>query len=296
MDFSATVTNLFKALAHLEEPKSQPSKRPSILPQRQPNILTQLIKPSSSIARNGFLTLHVLFPHDLLPALDLLDRGLVTCLVCTTFSNTTETPAKPGLQQHHHVQEVYYIQSASAVTDSVAGRQQSSTASPYGYIVNPPPAPVTASTGRYRNALRTKATDTYYEVRLDSWNCSCAAFAFNALTLLSLPEEDTTSTIAGAEARPASPSATANQLIPLPEQPTSNDKPPFKFGGMLTRPSAPAPVCKHILAACLASSLPEWAWCAAETSTGEKWRREADVGASAGREVVAGWGAGWGDR
>jgi TATA-binding protein-associated factor Taf7 len=45
---------------------------------------------TSQNTKSAFLTLHSLFPHDFLPALDLLDRGLVTRFILTGDSEASE--------------------------------------------------------------------------------------------------------------------------------------------------------------------------------------------------------------
>jgi hypothetical protein len=99
-----------------------------------------LLQPSSS-AKSLLLTLHVLFPTEFLPALDLLDRNLITRLIVREESKQDEGTATSE-------PPVYFLRSA----------QQSS------------------STSRFRDAMAIP----YYEVRTRSWNCSCPAFAFSA--------------------------------------------------------------------------------------------------------------------
>lgn len=108
-----------------------------------PSKLKRLQGTAAEQAKSALLTLHILYPHELLPALDLLDRKLVTKFIC-------ERRARSAI-------EVFYVQSASAVTESRAN-------------------------SRYRRA--NMATKTHYEVRLDGWNCSCGAFSQRVLKLL----------------------------------------------------------------------------------------------------------------
>jgi hypothetical protein len=108
-----------------------------------------LLHPSPS-AKNLLLTLHVLFPTEFLPALDLLDRNLITRLVLHdgTAATAAGTNAQQSVSQPELSPPIYFARSA----------QQAS------------------SNSRYRDALATQ----YYEVRTRSWNCSCPAFAFSA--------------------------------------------------------------------------------------------------------------------
>jgi len=107
----------------------------------QPNALTR-VPPSH---RHLLITLHVLFPSLLLPALDLLDRGLVARLILETPTptNSTEAPAS-----------FYLVHSAQATSAGTSRRRQRSDGS--------------GSKGKA------------YIVRLPAWNCTCAAFAFAA--------------------------------------------------------------------------------------------------------------------
>ena len=66
------------------------------------DIVATLTTADIAHSKSALLTLHFLFPHELLPALDLLDRQLVTQLIIPGNVG--------GLLQN----EVYYVQSASA--------------------------------------------------------------------------------------------------------------------------------------------------------------------------------------
>jgi hypothetical protein len=111
---------------------------PAAAPTTQTNPPCNPLHTLSSAHKSLLTTLHVLFPPPtLLQALDLLDRGLVTRIVCaqspdsSTPSPTTAAPA------------VYLVRSSQ-------------------------PRPRFSSAG------------PAYAVRLEAWNCSCAAFAFVA--------------------------------------------------------------------------------------------------------------------
>lgn len=239
------ITRVFRSLTALEPPSPAPPA--SIAFSAQPNILTRLEGPSATVARTAFLTLHLLFPHELLPALDLLDRDLVSCF--SPAANSSTTPEAPPRAVG---QEVWYIQSASAITEADAR---------------------SGGAGRYRNAMRGKATETFYEVRLDSWNCSCAAFAFQAFSLLSTREEQGERNAGHGEHEEMEAVADGYEG--------------FRFGGTAVEGGV-APVCKHILAAALAKNLPGFALPLGKE--GRVWKRDM------GREELAGWAAGWGDR
>ncbi|KAK5937018.1 hypothetical protein PMZ80_010767 [Knufia obscura] len=181
-------------------------------------------------ARSAMLTLHFLFPHELLPALDLVDRKLVNRLRCQHGDGQASSL------------EVFYVQSASAVTESVNRRSASS---------------------RFRNAWT--ATKIHYEVRLDSWNCTCAAYAQSQLKLLLADHGG------GAEERVS---------VGIPEADLIQSRP--LVGGVATKSNCQIPICKHILAAALANAAPNL------FADGLQSREVS-------KEETAAWSAGWGE-
>lgn len=117
---------------------------------------------TSSAASNGpalssetkpiLLTLHCLFPSELLPALDLLDRRLVTRFVLEPLALPVDDAYQRGseeplsrLENHEGRAAVYYVRSSQR--------------------------------SRHPGAA-VEATGINYEVRLQAWNCTCPAFAF----------------------------------------------------------------------------------------------------------------------
>jgi len=105
------------------------------------------LKNANDETKKILLTFHVLYPNEFLPALDLLDRRLLT--------RFTIRPTQ-----------------AEAETSSTA--QQPSNPTPL-YFVRTAQQPRTTTTSRSYDPLA-----THYEVRPTAWNCSCAAFAFAA--------------------------------------------------------------------------------------------------------------------
>lgn len=194
--------------------------------------LSRLSEASSEQARSIFLTLHFLFPHELLPALDILDRKLVKRLVVGDFH-----------QRSTKADDVYYVQSASAVTEPINRRSATKNS-------------------RFRSNTW-HATRTFYEVRLDSWNCTCAAFAQSHMK--ALLEEPIT-----------------DLLVSGTNQETTSSFPSPLFGGSLTQQHLDAPTCKHILAVFLAMSAPTLLEDGVQT-------RNVSI------EELAGWAAGWGE-
>ncbi|KPM41214.1 hypothetical protein AK830_g5356 [Neonectria ditissima] len=140
------------------------------------------------------LTLHVLFPNLLLPALDLLDRKLVTRL-----RQGEDRAADVGTNHG-----IFLVRSLAVTLTTRRTRE---------------PAP---STQRYI-------------VHLDTWNCSCASFTFDAYPNHPGPADD---------------------AAPQPREPGTE----WSFGGVSRdgqgASSGDVPCCKHILACLLFTKWP----------------------------------------
>jgi hypothetical protein len=136
------------------------------------------LKQASPATRSILLTLHVLYPNELLSALDLLDRDLITRLIPLSKAppptnpptNDTTIDQEPStsledqsIKTKDYENAIYYVRSAQQTT----------------------------SKSRFRDPL---ASSTHYEVRTSSWSCSCPAFVFSAFppgkTSLNEGEED----------------------------------------------------------------------------------------------------------
>ncbi|CRG83222.1 Ubiquitin carboxyl-terminal hydrolase 9 [Talaromyces islandicus] len=120
------------------------------------SLITQLStfsSPSASTdqnpsSKNLLLTLHCLFPNELLLALDIVDRQLIRRYHYSHHGRSEEEHEDASVKE-----EIYFVASTSTSTN-----------------------PGTASAHR-----RT------HEVRLDAWNCSCPAFAMRAFQQSSSP-------------------------------------------------------------------------------------------------------------
>ncbi|KAM3512791.1 hypothetical protein MY11210_003576 [Beauveria gryllotalpidicola] len=135
--------NLTAAATRVPERHPSPAPAPWNSPQRQKLILT----------------LHVVFPGMLLPALDLLDRKLVRRLTLTT----TTAPSSPGRSPQQDTSSVSPDQARGE-----PGRQAV-------YTVR------SVAETRPRRGAPAKATATrVYLVHLEAWSCSCAGFAVDA--------------------------------------------------------------------------------------------------------------------
>ena len=111
--------------------------------------------PLNPTSKPLFLTLHVLFPNELLPALDLLDRRLVTRLRYEDHNLAQDNGSSSIDGEGKVVSTVYYVRTS----------QQARSASHHW---------------RSSTAAAVMRDDVSYEVRFQGWNCTCAAFAFGA--------------------------------------------------------------------------------------------------------------------
>ncbi|KAI9880479.1 MAG: hypothetical protein M1830_002831 [Pleopsidium flavum] len=127
------------------------SNLPSSLsnPAKAPNT-SNILKDGPPATKRLFLTLHCLFPNEFLPALDLLDRQLITRTTIGALGDENDRVTIDDTRASENV--VYYVRSSQPTR---ASRYQS-----------------TAALGGA----------TSYEVRLEAWNCSCPAFTFSAFS------------------------------------------------------------------------------------------------------------------
>ncbi|KAK1639442.1 hypothetical protein BDP81DRAFT_391548 [Colletotrichum phormii] len=196
------ITNLINSLtsAPLPPPANAGtnSNGASITAGDAPNPLKTL--PQSH--RPLLVTLHVLFPSLVLPALDLLDRNLVTRVVPETSTTTTAAsaghgqghgsregnPTNPAPARQHQPSNAASDTNREAVADGqgssppprlhpepAAAKQPQATAA--FHLVRS----VASTMTRRHHAVATSASaSTTYLVQLDAWNCSCASFAYEA--------------------------------------------------------------------------------------------------------------------
>merc|ERR1712070_1040754 len=207
----------------------------------------------------------VLLPNELLPALDLLDRGLVTRMYVQSEEHasqpnatqspnevTARTPVQSGPQcleatdGHGHAKDDHtrsHNTYKGLGTYQVRSAQHSSSRS---------------GSSRYRNAAYDHTS--YYEVRLNAWSCSCPAFAFSAF--------------------PASTQGSQTDEGEFATQKASHaGRSGWVFGGLTL--GQEMPLCKHLLACVLVEHSAMFSHCVHERSVS--------------KEEMAGWAAGWGD-
>jgi hypothetical protein len=226
-------------------------------------------------AKKQLLSLQVLFPNELLPALDLLDRRLVTRLRvkekpndCTIgnghdeggpgsdaqMADANTTVEDIPTELHSDVRNEDHRVAPSVEDDVMTDAPNNSAPSSSVYYVRS----AQQRSSRYNTSYDTTAS---YEVRLLPWNCSCPAFAFAAFP----PESGTTI-------------HTAYEQGEETAEDTDTD---WIFGGVSLGDAMP-PVCKHLLACVLVEKCEG-------LFGGVLEERRVDV------EEAAGWAAGWGD-
>lgn len=255
---------LLVGLRHCEPDTLPPSE------QRRAKTLPAL--PAS--AKPFVLTLHVLYPHVLLDALDLIDRGLVFRLCVSdaaptqatnpSYSSTDAAAALRGaIMDEMEVADTWrarqdddaeHSQPHQTPQDDTSGA--STTAMKTTHHVR------SAQVANYRpQSTATEETSspsaTFYQIHLRAWHCSCPAFAHAMFSPGSAsPGQPDPARILPADS------------TPKPATISSESNLPFNFGGIpaAKRRARSAdqgsnievlpPACKHILACILAESAP----------------------------------------
>ncbi|KAI0112803.1 hypothetical protein F4776DRAFT_342394, partial [Hypoxylon sp. NC0597] len=220
------ITSLIDSLPSIPTPASPTS--PLAAPSAGANPL-KLIPPAY---RPLLTTLHALYPLTLLPALDLLDRRLATRIIVRP----------PDLQQDATLKKG--AETAPYHDNEKQGEGEATTRSPSFYIVRSaqPQHP------RRGHASSETSSGLSYVVRLEAWNCTCAAFAFAAF-----PREDRehhSYVIEPPSTLPAAASRIGEENISLKDE-------EWQFGALSldgTEGSgiSGVPCCKHLLACVLA--------------------------------------------
>ncbi|KAM0815201.1 putative SWIM-type domain-containing protein [Seiridium cardinale] len=223
------LTSLVNTLAHQPIPskdqyQSQPTNsiaRTRNTQNHTPSNPLSLVPPSS---RTLLTTLHVIYPSLLLPALDLLDRGLVTRVSVVDSSTSLPAQSSPSSSQSPDEAEQARCDAQISTFHLVRSAQQSSRR------------------GR-RPGTDVSGGGKTYVVWTQAWSCDCAAFAFGAF--------------------PVDTSPSAYQISSTDERlgASSLGTGPWEFGGLSFDGrekedggvgSGTPPCCKHILACVLA--------------------------------------------
>lgn len=123
----------------------------------------------SAASRSLMLTLHVLFPDVVLPALDLLDRGLVDRFRIVTPGEDSGLAA--GCEKTHRADRK--LASFGGAKADISPARDSS---PHPIFTVRSPAPLSAQQAAVRD---TSQPPKVYVVHLTAWSCSCKVFALD---------------------------------------------------------------------------------------------------------------------
>jgi hypothetical protein len=282
------ITQLFDSLSTL--PSDQAAAATKDHAKTNSNPLNNL----SDATRKQLLSFQVVFPTEFVPALDLLDRRLVTRFHIRNEEQVADlkTVVDVGDQQ----QDVHMMQGTTADSEAPSPQQQQENVHTRTNPATPKEADPTdkdktnhlnnntiyyvrsAQQQRSSRFATSYDTTTYYQVRLRAWNCSCPAFAFSAF-----PATTVTTRHVGNEEEAAEVAV----HTPLHNNNNDDDNADNKwiFGGISLvgeETTQPPPVCKHLLACVFV-----------ERCKGlfGGFVEDREVGV----EEAAGWAAGWGD-
>ncbi|KAI1269407.1 hypothetical protein F5Y18DRAFT_97618 [Xylariaceae sp. FL1019] len=210
----------------------------------------KLLPPSH---RPLLTTLHVLYPTMLLPALDLLDRHLVIRVI----SQPSSTISHLENDAHHEV----------PTEDEPEASQASNPTSPQKealyHLVRSAQPQSTRKHHSHTSLFHNTGSGQVYVVRLEAWNCSCAAFAFSAFPPLPSSSSTTPSCSGKYHIAPAS-TRWEDNISEMGIDEPSEDL--WEFGGLSMDGREPTgadgsisddmsggvPCCKHLLACVLA--------------------------------------------
>ncbi|KAF2711218.1 hypothetical protein K504DRAFT_245115 [Pleomassaria siparia CBS 279.74] len=226
--------------------------------------------------KRQLLTLHVLFPNELLPALDLLDRRLVmrfrirdhldedTDEEMLDWNAPISEPAftSSNAPKEEEEEEEHTPQAPTTTEDAKEKDRDKDTVY---YVRSAQQQQQQQRSSRFSASYDSTTT---YEVRLLAWNCSCPAFAFAAFpAVYSDPStRDEGDEGGGKEGRRGVTGRGRNGE--------------WCFGG-LSLGSATPPVCKHLLACVLVERCRLFGGLVEEKLVNV--------------DEAAGWAAGWGD-
>ncbi|KAH9883108.1 hypothetical protein J1614_000478 [Plenodomus biglobosus] len=272
---------------------------------------TNPLQNASEQVKKQLLSLQVLFPNEFVPALDLLDRRLVTRFRICDDGDDDDDDQKDGVSPLHHATPAPPQQDHTMTTPNP---NPNPDPDPELQARNPPtpkPNPPPNTPNNTIHYVRSSAahprpsrfstsfdTTTHYQVRLTAWTCSCPAFTFNAFPAAYTPPVHFQShphslasntpppplfshrshnmSVAGRDAgRDAGPRPAEEQ------EGVKEGEGEWVFGGVSLEPGMP-PVCKHLLACVLVERC-------GGLFGGFVEERRVELG------EAAGWAAGWGD-
>ncbi|KAK8093981.1 hypothetical protein PG997_000666 [Apiospora hydei] len=227
-------------------------------PQQLPSSNPLKFQPPSQ-ARPLLATLHTLYPNVLLPALDLLDRRLVTRII--PVARTDVAAATAPAQQDAPIGE-----DKTSIRPEEANEETHEEETNFFYLVRSAQQPSRRGRRAIEAALSEGGAGPTYVVQTRAWNCSCAAFAFSAFPAETVaPVYHISASSGSASSLPRQRNAAAAGL-PGDErrQEGEEDDDAWEFGGMSRDGLNPeheddgvvgtggVPCCKHLLACVLA--------------------------------------------
>ncbi len=181
-----TLLNAISTIPLLPAPTTSHPSKPTTNPSPDSSNPLRRVPPSH---RHLITTLHVLFPGLLLPALDLLERGLVAriSLFSPNNSRSTSTGARPGPGPDFEPD----TDPSAATHPNANGKKEDQVRKSSFYLVTSASAAAAAAEKRRRGRggggdgeIGEEGSGVGgtggYVVRLGAWQCSCAAFAFAA--------------------------------------------------------------------------------------------------------------------
>jgi len=227
-----------------------------------------------------FSTLHLLFPHILLDALDLFDRGLVTRLKVHSGKDV-EVENKLNEESQSHFAS---LEPVSRATTRLERGDLDLPPKKFYHVQSAQILPHYRKFDRFsiQSLQETSSNQSHhaaqtYQVHLDAWNCSCPAFAYAAFSNPTVTDSAITSASDMDHQMKASPQqkhgrdVTAERVQQVPQT-------LIQFGGLVeawrtscleatnlvafskstsSSSSEMPPVCKHLLASSLAEVCPE---------------------------------------
>jgi hypothetical protein len=248
----AFVTQLLNSLSSLQHPNASAESGP--------------LNDAPEAVKKQLISLQVLFPNEFLPALDLLDRKLVTRFVIGIEEAASSADDAP---------------TANDDATASASDVQMLDNEPLNNNTNPttPRTPSSNDTVHYVRSAQQRSSrfsTSYdstitYEVRLAAWNCTCPAFAFAAFPAVH-PEPPVPTF-------PSRPRCSVNEDEDVEAEKRKAAE--WMFGGVSLGQEMPT-VCKHLLACVLA-----------ERCRGVFGECVEEKRVSV--ETAAGWAAGWGN-
>ncbi|KAI1777542.1 hypothetical protein F4818DRAFT_407028 [Hypoxylon cercidicola] len=227
------LTSLIDSLT--STPVPTPSSSSAAAPSADGNPL-KLIPPA---CRPLFTTLYALYPLILLPALDLLDRRLVTRVFVRQQRDTT-AQAETGPSHGPACDEGNEGERELATgSDSSASNRNNSY-----YVVR---SAQPQQTRRHAWGSNASPSGPSYVVRLDAWNCTCAAFTFAAF-----PREDDQQQQHSYVIEPCSSTESRKKGVEKERQEEKWEFGALSVDGRDGSGIAGVPCCKHLLACLLA--------------------------------------------